>query len=146
MAIYNQRNSTTSTNLVLTPAELLQRAYATRCGVDYLQSQHSASAIQRDLETVSLGTLRDVFGSTYIGTIASRVDEIYVGSTSLTRSTAASSASKGANDLSGIVSSAIDRGAKLITVAVSYVELYNATTGRTYLTLPRAASVIKYDL
>lgn len=142
MAIYNQRNGTTSTNLVLTLPQMVELHYATLCGTDYLRTKHTDNQITNELKNVSLGTLSNVFGRN--SSVVEWIQEVYAGSTSLVRNPAVSSAEKGASDLSAIIDNMDNRGIKLVTISVSYVELYNANNSRTVLTLPRAASVVKY--
>lgn len=48
------------------------------------------------------------------------------------------------SDLLSIFETANSRGAGAVEVSVSYAEIYNTTSGRTYLTLPRAATATKY--
>lgn len=119
-------------------------SYAALCGANYLRTSTSSSTIQAQLGHIGIGNLSRVFGVNSLATFATRQADVYNGSTALMRNPVADKTQIGAKDLSDISDSAINRGAGLVTISIAYTEVYNASSGTTYLTYPSAASVTKY--
>jgi hypothetical protein len=145
MAIYNyRRGSTTSTNL--TKEQLLQLGHATLSGAEFLLSTANHSSIQDKLRNIYPGNLNKVFGINSVSTIATRLSLIYDGMTPSTKNTVATAANNGVNNFSVIFNNADSNGAKLVTVNITYYELFNATTGATALTLPVSVTATRYHI
>lgn len=145
MAIYNYRKGST-TSAILTKEQLLQLRYATLSGADFLQSSDNHSSIQDKLRNVYLGNLNTVFGINSVSTIATRLSLIYDGMPRSTRNTVATAANTSVNNFSVIFSNADSNGAKLVTVNITYYELFNATSGTTTLTLPVSVTATRYHI
>ncbi|TKI71643.1 hypothetical protein FC756_04520 [Lysinibacillus mangiferihumi] len=143
MAIYNyRRGSTNTTNL--TKEQLLQLEHATFSGAEYLLSIANHSTIQDKLKNIYPGNLTKVFGISSLSTIATRLSLIYEGMPRSSRNSVVTAAKDAVKNFSDIFNNADSNGAKLVTVNITYYELFNATTGVTSLTLPVKVTATRY--